>query len=135
MSFDLSKTDDNTCVILITNHEGQYYVKQWVFVPSGRLQQKINIEKINYDIWVRRKLGIDTNDETTNNHIINYKTIEDFVVSIPKHLGVEITHFAYDPYNADKVIQNLHDYEAFFNTKFEPITQNNLGRHLGVKLL
>lgn len=135
LSFDLSKTDDNTCVSLITNHEGQYYVKQWVFVPSGRLQQKTNREKINYSIWIRRKLVIATNDETTNNHIINYKTIEEFVVNIPKYLGVEITHLAYDPYNADKVIQNLHDYEAFFNTKFEPITQNNLGRHLGVKLL
>ncbi|MGE6205345.1 terminase TerL endonuclease subunit [Guptibacillus hwajinpoensis] len=135
LSFDLSKSDDNSCITLITNHEGQYYTKQWVFLPSGRLEQKIKIEKINYKNWIRRKLVIATDDESTNNHIINYKTIEDFVVSIPKYLGVEITHLSFDPYNADKLVQNLHNHESFYHTKFMPITQTKAGRHTGVKLL
>lgn len=135
LSMDLSKTDDNSCVSLITNHEGQYYVKQWVFVPSGRLQQKINIEKIDYHAWIRKYQVIATDDESSNNVIINYKTLEEFITNIPRHLGVEITHVSYDQYNAHNLVQNLQEYEAFYHTQFEPVTQTKAGRHTGVKLL
>ncbi|MFS8601547.1 phage terminase family protein [Priestia megaterium] len=135
LSFDLSKSDDNTCVSLITNHEGEYYAKQWVFVPSGRLKQKEKIEKINYHEWINRKQVYVTDEESTNSHIINYKTIEEFIVSIPQYLGVEITHVSYDPYNANNLVQNLKSYEAFYHSHFEPILQSHSGRHTGVKLL
>lgn len=135
LSFDLSKSDDNSAVTIITNHEGRYYIKQWIFVPNGRIDQKTKIEKINYQTWIRWKQVIPTFDEGTNDHIINYKTIEEFVVSIPKNMGIEITHVAFDPYNADKLVQNLQDYEPYYHTKFIPISQTKAGRHLGVKLL
>lgn len=135
LSFDLSKSDDNTCVSLITNHEGDYYVKQWIFLPSGRLKEKIDREKIDYRTWMKRKQVIATEDQNSHSLIINYKTIENFIVSIPKHLDVNITHVSYDPYNADNLVQNLQEYEEFYGTQFEPITQSHTGRHTGVKLL
>ncbi|HFK1735245.1 TPA: terminase TerL endonuclease subunit [Bacillus pacificus] len=135
LSFDLAKTSDNICASLITNHEGDYYVKQWVFLPAGRLKEKSDKEKIDYRTWINRKQAIATEDQNSHSQIINYKTLENFIVSIPKHLGVNITHVSYDPYNADNLVQNLQEYEEFYTAQFEPITQSHTGRHNGVKLL
>ena len=84
---------------------------------------------------MKRGQAIATEDQNSNSLIINYKTIESFIVSIPKHLDVNITHVSYDPYNADNLVQNLQAYEEFYTAQFEPITQSHTGRHTGVKLL
>lgn len=41
LGLDLSLGDDNSAINLVTHDNGKYYVKQWVFVPEGRLDQKV----------------------------------------------------------------------------------------------
>lgn len=135
LGMDLSLGDDNSALSLITHHEGEYYVKQWVFVPEGRLDGKEKEEKVNYREFIRDNHVIATTDESSNSKMINYRTIENFIVSIPQHLGVEITHMAYDTFNAGNLIQNLQEYAVFYTTQFEMIRQSKAGRHFGVQLL
>ncbi|MFJ5751653.1 terminase TerL endonuclease subunit [Peribacillus frigoritolerans] len=135
LGIDLSQGDDNSALNLVTHHEGKYYVKQWVFIPQGRLIQKNNVEKIDYRNWIRTKQVIATDDDSSNDMIINYKTIEDFIVNLPIEICVDITHVAYDVYGSHNLVQNLQDYDAFYQTKFEMIKQSKTGRHFGIQLL
>ncbi|MCY8720679.1 phage terminase family protein [Bacillus sp. S10C12M] len=129
----MSLGDDNSAINLVTHDDGKYYVKQWVFVPEGRLDTKSAIEKIDYRTWVRKKQTFATVDEAPNSWMINYKDIENFIVNLAKEH--EITHIAYDQFNAGNLVQNLQNYDSLFNTKFEIIQQNKTGRHFGISLL
>ncbi|MFC8563880.1 terminase TerL endonuclease subunit [Peribacillus frigoritolerans] len=135
LGIDLSQGDDNSALNLVTHHDGKYYVKQWVFIPQGRLIEKINVEKIDYRNWMVRKQVFATEDASSNDRVINYKKIEEFIVNLPNKLGVDITHIAYDVYGSHNLVQNLQGYDAFYQTKFEQITQSKTGRHFGIQLL
>ncbi|MDQ0999776.1 phage terminase large subunit-like protein [Neobacillus niacini] len=135
LGLDLSLGDDNSAINLVTHDNGKYHVKQWAFVPEGRLDEKKATEKIDYRNWIMQKQVFATVDGSSNSKMINYKTIEDFIISLPKKYGVDITHIAYDHYNAGNLVQNLQDKELFYNTEFKIIQQNKTGRHFGISLL
>lgn len=134
LGIDLSMGDDNSVLSLVTNYEGQYYVKQWVFIPKGRLQEKENVEKISYRNWEKRGQVIMTEDVSSNDRIINYRTIENFIVDLARN-GVELTHIAYDVFGAPNLVQNLQDRQEMYTTKFKLIKQSKTGRHFGIQLL
>lgn len=135
LGIDLSMGDDNSAINLVTFDDGKYYVKQWVFIPEGRIDNKNNIEKIDYRNWIRKGQTFATIDHASNNEIINYKEIEEFIINLPNEYGVEITHIAYDQYNASNLIQNLQKHSIFYTTQFEIIPQSKTGRHFGISLL
>lgn len=135
LGLDLSMGDDNSALSLITNHEGKYYLKQWIFVPKGRLAQKEKLEKINYGNWIATKQVIITEDPSSNNVITNYNTIENFILELPRKLGVEITHIAYDVYGSHTLVQNLQIHDSMRSTEFQMIKQSKAGRHFGIQLL
>ncbi len=48
---DLSSTTDLTCATLLGYQDGEIKVKQMYWIPSNKLDYKINDDKIPYDIW------------------------------------------------------------------------------------
>lgn len=135
LGLDLSLGDDNSAINMITFHEGKYFVKQWVFIPAGRIDEKNATEKIDYRNYIARKQTFASVDEASNDTMINYRDIEKFIADLSKKYGVIIVHVAYDQFNAGNLVQNLQAHEVFFNTKFEIIQQNKTGRHFGIQLL
>jgi phage terminase large subunit-like protein len=135
LGLDLSLGDDNSAINLVTHENGKYYVKQWVFIPEGRLVEKNATEKIDYRTWIVRNQVFATVDHASNSKMINYKTIENFIINLSKKYGVKISHIAYDHFNAGNLVQNLQDNELLYNTEFRVIQQNKTGRHFGISLL
>ena len=53
---DLSSTTDLTCATLIVVKSGIRFVKQQYFIPTQKLEYKINDDRIPYDKWEKRGL-------------------------------------------------------------------------------
>lgn len=97
---DLSQTDDNTSVAMITYHEGTIYAKVFGFVPSDRVEIKSNRERVDYNRLIRLGDCISCGEE-----IINYQEIEQFVLNLPEKYGVEIVQLGFDRWNALSSVQ------------------------------
>lgn len=97
---DLSQTDDNTSIAMITYHEGIIYAKVFGFVPSDRIEIKSNRERVDYNRLIRLGDCISCGEE-----IINYQEIEQFVLDLPKKYGVEIVQLGFDRWNALSSVQ------------------------------
>lgn len=97
---DLSQTDDNTSIAMITYHEGIIYAKVFGFVPSDRIEIKSNRECVDYNRLIRLGDCISCGEE-----IINYQEIEQFVLDLPKKYGVEIVQLGFDRWNALSSVQ------------------------------
>lgn len=94
---DLAKTSDNTGVSMVSYDadKDKFYVKSWAFYPKDNTEKKINSEKIDYRVMAKQGFCFPCGDK-----IIDYKYVEDFVLSLPSKYGVEILGVGYDPYNA-----------------------------------
>lgn len=97
---DLSQTDDNTSIAMITYHEGIIYAKVFGFVPNDRIEIKSNRERVDYNRLIRLGDCISCGEE-----IINYQEIEQFVLDLPKKYGVEIVQLGFDRWNALSSVQ------------------------------
>lgn len=106
LGVDLSQSDDNTAVTMVTYDKelGKYINKAWVFYPENREDDKIKTEKIPYDRFAREGLCYPCGDR-----IIDYKFVEDFVLNLEKKYGVKIKSITYDRYNAMSSIQKWED--------------------------
>jgi phage terminase large subunit-like protein len=97
---DLSQTDDNTAVAMVTSVGDEIYAKVFGFVPEGRLEFKKNKERVDYGRLIRNGDCFACGDE-----IIDYKFVEDFVLALPEKYGIEIVQLGYDRWNAISSVQ------------------------------
>lgn len=102
IGLDLSMSDDNTAVTLVTMADGIVYAMSMGFIPKDRVEFKIKKEQVDY-----RKLEKDGCCIACGDEIIDYSTIEDFIINLPERYGVEIVQVGYDKYNAISTIQKL----------------------------
>lgn len=117
---DLSQTDDNTSVAMITYHDSMIYAKVFGFVPSDRIEIKSNREHVDYNRLIRCGDCISCGEE-----IINYQEIEQFVLDLPKKYGVEIIQLGFDRWNALSSVQKWESAE-------EPIECVEIKQHSSV---
>lgn len=106
---DLSQTDDNTSVAMVTYDSAQdvIYAKVWGFIPAERQEEKEHREKVNY-----QKL-IDSGDcFACGDEVIDYGFVERFIQELPEKYGVEIIQLGYDRYNAISTVQKLESGET-----------------------
>lgn len=91
LGLDLSISDDNTSVAMITMVDGKLYAKVWAFIPENKIDEKSNKEKVDY-----RKMEscFGCGDNT-----IDYTFVEDFIIELQKTYGVNIIQIGYDQYN------------------------------------
>lgn len=101
---DLSQTEDNTALSMVTEEEGVIYAKAFGFIPEGRILEKTRREKVNYRELVRREECFACGDE-----VIDYGFVEKFIMTLSETYGVEIVQVGYDRYNAISTVQKLEE--------------------------
>lgn len=102
LGLDLSQTDDNTSVAMVTYHEGEIYAKVWGFIPADSIEMKIQKEHVDYKKLVSSGVCYACGDS-----IIDYGFVENFILNIEETYGVEIVQLGFDRYNAISTIQKL----------------------------
>jgi len=102
LGLDLSMTDDNTAVAMVCEHDDKAYTKVWGFIPKDKKLLKIKKERVDYNKLVQQGVCFECGDE-----VIDYKFVEDFILTLEKEYGVEIVQIGYDRYNALSTVQKL----------------------------
>jgi len=102
LGLDLSQTDDNTALAMVTEADGILCAKVWGFLPADRVDVKSNKEGVDY-----RKLVAEGSCFLCGEEVIDYGFVERFILDLPEKYGVEIIQLGYDRYNALSTVQKL----------------------------
>ena len=92
---DLAMTNDNCAVAMVAEEEGRIMADAVAFIPEGRIDEKIQVEKIDYRRFIEAMKCI-----ACGNRTVDYSVIEDFVFKIEEKYGVTIKALGYDRFNA-----------------------------------
>lgn len=126
IGLDLSQTDDNTAVGMVTYQDGVIYAKVWGFIPAEAIERKSKKEGVDYN-----KLISDGNCFACGTEVIDYGFVEEFILSLEKEYGVEIMQIGYDRWNALSTVQKLEEagYECV------EVKQHSSVLHMPTKLI
>ncbi len=102
LGLDLSQTDDNTSVAMVTEYEGYLYAKVWAFIPSNKVEAKSNKEGVDYKKMIKEKTCFKCGDDA-----IDYSHVEDFIMKMEEQFKVAILQIGYDVYNCMSTAQKL----------------------------
>lgn len=104
LGLDLSQTDDNTAVAMAAAVNGELYAKVVGFIPADRKDIKSQKEGVDYDRLIRQGVCIACGDA-----VIDYPTVENFILGLEEEYGVEVIQCGYDRWNALATVQKLED--------------------------
>lgn len=99
---DLSQSDDNTSLAMVTFEDDCLYAKVWGFIPADKVEEKSEREKVNYRKLIRDGVCFDCGD-----NVIDYGFVERFALSLAEVYGVEPVGLGFDVYNAISTVQKL----------------------------
>lgn len=101
---DLSLTNDNTSVVMITRDEyGHLVSKPMCFIPRDNKEQKIKEEKCDYQKYIDLGTCIEC-----GTNIIDYGKVEEYIIeTLQQDYGVNILGFGYDRYNAISTVNKV----------------------------
>lgn len=104
IGLDLSQSDDNTSVAMVTYdaENDLIYAKVWGFIPSDKLEEKCRREKVDYKKLIAQGECFSCGDE-----IIDYGVVEKYIQSIAEQYGVEVIQLGFDRWNALSTVQKL----------------------------
>ena len=103
LGLDLSETNDNTSVSMVSvDDDNNILADSWAFIPAGRVEEKAQFEKVNYQELAKKGHVIPCGDMT-----IGYDTVERFIFDLEERLGVQIQAIGYDRWNALSTAQKL----------------------------
>lgn len=102
LGIDLSQTEDNTAVAMVTEEDARIYAKVWGFIPEDKKDFKMEKEKVDYNRLIEDKVCFECGDE-----VIDYGFVENFILNLEETYGVEIVQAGYDRYNAISTVQKL----------------------------
>lgn len=102
LGLDLSQTDDNTSVAMVTYWRGEIYAKVWGFIPAESIDIKSTKEGVDYRKLIKAGVCFSCGEG-----VIDYKFVEDFILNIPKKYGVEVMQLGFDRFNAISSVQKL----------------------------
>ena len=126
LGLDLSMSDDNTAVGMVSEDGGSILADAIAFVPEGRIDEKNAFERVDYRRFIREMKCYACGDRT-----IDYGFIESFVMQIEKTYGVKVIQIGFDRYNCLSTAQKLEkaDYQTV------EIRQHSSVLHSPTKLL
>ena len=128
LGLDLSLTEDNTAVAMVCYEDGIIYANVMGFLSEGRVEIKTNRENVNYRQLIKEKCCIACGDE-----VVDYLTVEEYVLGLEKNLGCEIVQLGYDRYNA---VSSVRKFETAENAiECVEIKQHSSVLHPATKLL
>ena len=102
IGLDLSMSDDNTAVAMVTIEDEVVYAKVWGFIPSDKKEFKREKEGVDYDRLIREGSCYECGNE-----VIDYTFIENFILEIEEKYSVTIERIGYDKWNALRTVQAL----------------------------
>lgn len=106
VGLDLALSTDNVGVAM-THYdpvEDILYSKSWAWIPTDNAANKSKIEKIDY--YMMRDNGYCF---INGDRVVNYREIEDFILSLEDLYGVKVKGVGYDKYNAISSVNRLVD--------------------------
>ena len=127
LGLDLAQTTDNASVSMVSvDDDDNILADSWAFIPEGRIDEKMATERVNYRELIKSGKVFACGDK-----VIDYRFIEEFILSLEDSLGVQIQAVGYDRYNAMSTAQKL---EAADITTVE-VKQHSSVLHSPTKLL
>lgn len=102
LGLDLSQTEDNTAVAMVTLDGDIIHAKVWGFLPKERIEMKSAKENVDY-----RKHIANGECFACGGEVVDYGYVERFVLDLPKKYGVNIIQLGFDRYNAISTVQKL----------------------------
>lgn len=127
LGIDLAETTDNTSVSMVTvDDDNNILADSFAFIPEGRINEKTVSEKVDYLNLSKTKNVIACGDR-----VVDYKVVEDFILSLEENYGVQIQAIGYDRRNAMSTAQKLEN--AGYNVV--EIRQHSSVLHPPTKLL
>jgi len=102
LGIDLSQSDDNTSIAMVTEHDGLIYGKVWGFIPKDKKELKSKKENVDYNRLIRQGVCFECGNE-----VIDYGFVERFILDLEEKYGVDIVQIGYDRYNAISTVQKL----------------------------
>ncbi len=127
LGLDLSETNDNTSVSMVSvDDDNNILAESWAFIPEGRIEEKTQYEKVNYNELCKTEHVISCGDR-----VIDYNVVEGFILSLEERFGVEIQAIGYDRWNALSTAQKL-EKEGY---NMVEIKQHSSVLHMPTKLL
>ena len=114
VAIDLSSINDITAASFTfpDYEQDKYYTFVKFYIPHENMIQRINKDKVLYDVWTRE--GYITE---TKGNIIDYNYIKNDLLDMLANLQVVIKEIAYDPYNSSQIVIDLQD-EGFNMVQF-----------------
>lgn len=129
LGVDLSQTDDNTAVAMVTSDdEGLIHTAVFGFIPEERIDIKSKNEKIDYRRCIREGCCYGCGDE-----VIDYGFVEDFILHLEEKFGVTVADAGFDRYNAISTVQKLEAADNPINCTL--VKQHSSVLHPATKLL
>lgn len=115
---DLSSTTDltNATVIFMLPNDSNIYVKQMYWLPEDLLEQRVEEDKIPYDIWL--ELGL---LRTTPGNKVHYKYVTEWFLELRNELDIYIPWIGYDSWSAEYWVEDMKN--NFGPQSMEPVIQ------------
>lgn len=102
LGLDLSLSEDNVALAMVTEDRGVMYAKVWGFIPKDRKLAKSKKEGVDYDRLIKVGDCFECGDE-----VIDYGFVEAFILGLHEKYGVEVIQIGYDRWNAISTVQKL----------------------------
>ena len=102
LGLDLSQTEDNTAVAMVTLWNGIVYARVLGFIPEDNIPRKTDKENFDY----KRAVG-NGDCVACPGEVIDYSMVENYILSLERDLGVKVAFCGYDRYNAMSTVQKL----------------------------
>lgn len=104
VGFDLSETNDNTSVAMVTADENNNIIADvFAFIPEGRIDEKTISEKLDY----RNMIENTSKCMACGDKVIDYTFVEAFILSLEERFGVKVQAIGFDRWNALSTAQKL----------------------------
>lgn len=105
LGLDLSTTTDLSSIGKVFRlDEGKYAVKQHSFMPEDKLYERINSDRVPFDLWEQEK-----HLTTTPGSVIDYSYIEQYILNL-RDEGYDIQEINFDKWNATHFSQVMEDH-------------------------
>lgn len=123
VGIDLSTTTDLTSMGLVFKlDDGRYAVKQHSFMPSDKLQERLNTDRVPFDLWEKQE-----HLTMTPGAVVDYSYLEQYLLELRDNLeeqGYDVQEICYDKWNATHFAQIMEQHG------FEMVEIPQMLRHL-----
>ena len=101
---DLSSTTDLTAAVLLIIKNGKKYVIPHFFMPSELVKQRVEEDKIPYDIWVKNGYITLTNGNQNDFHLVT-----EWFIQMVREYNIRPLWVGYDPWNSQYWVKEMEE--------------------------